>query len=1740
MSKFAELLAAILHDVIASARPGQMFRIDTTAIGKSGPLGAALAADVAEALHCHEEKVFIDDDAGNEIVMAGRCDADGPKFIICHAADSPEGDSAVFVSPNFAGHLRDARVDRKSGLHGWNVIVFTDRAIDTVRASTELTAPGQPLEAGSLIAHIAEQATSTEFRQFVQIAHGELRQAAIRGRAEYRGRVMETLSNLAGEKTPDIGAALPQLGTWVMDSKFQDFLKAGDRQALAQRLRANTEAAETLRAASEGKSDPVTVLEKKIREDRVDKWAKAVPERADLEQWEKDRRTESGAVTKRFDRFRYAKKAAISGDGGDSPSKKRVLELLVHGPEVFQVASLYKEWPKIPPIQLDIDGKSIFKGKADEAPDEFIKVDGKSVVLLCPPAEGAWTFFDLKVHAGKDKPRGSADSQIKVARAPAQNPPFYTPSFALDTTQGAIAIPNGSTCILAESASDYARAARDSTLQDAFGPAEGHELPIRLLAGPAEATDWKLTAAGKQFSVPIACTGEAPAPPEEWPFTSALHNIAMEGNGPRFWRYLSGIRAVANDQGQRPLSVTVNNDLTLENQIVQSRNLFPQYGRSGAVERGDVPALVRSVPAFARVVNAYERLLDWLNENQTLPSLVGREPAYTTLVDAVLDEADKCISDEETDPETLVGLWRLGAVLSETGDIRLSSPLWLPALAYWRTMSTQPLDGQLLATRRAMLSPIAFAPCSILGIQNRGGRALPESSASGFWLKWRNAQQLGDAALEGVGRTVRDRLREFADAFPHLISYHHRAPMLVQFIGIRPSKDIAAGIQEFLVWHLQRVEGMPEDQQPEGDLRLRVEFFVEDPKVTSEFDERMSPDQTDIVPEFGLDPLHEFVDYAKRGVTSLVTRGPSWAHLTFIGRGFRFMPDTVQSSTVLPKGRSKGLIASPTLDLPALASHTPDRIAFGTKGLDTLEGPQALALKFAEAQACLAQGRPYAFREYGNVPGAMATVQTYAALRVLYDKSIWVVHLEPGVSLVPLKADRHHESVLIHFTDQVNPTNAGFDEVTLTKHRQAFDSCIDGVCRELRIVKPEGLLQLLNSINPRWALQLFSNNQRRRIEKIACAMAAKSSLDRVRGEAGERLWLVSGWEDFNRLTGATGLQTSQGAFGDGPRMGTDDVILMGLDPKMPDSLRLLLVEVKYGKHGENKGIEQIQKSVVDLDALASAEGLRGQMFRQELGSYVLRVAERLFVHGAIQRRDLAVIDACQGHLYEGKYTLNWGETDGLPSKGIVVRVDPEAGARSLREGPDGIQLETIPWAEASSLAGNSLVVEVNELAPPAKPIASRMAQVIPAIQIQSKPLTPQSPPKTVAPSAPVATAPVPQQKAKPVLTGQSDEWDSTILSSMASQGYDAPHVDTSKFFGLDSMLHELGIEVDPPVAEDIVVGAQATAIHLRLGPGTRVNKVEQALSTVKLDLAVTKDLSLSTYERAGFVTLFVPHELKKPVPLGMHLGVETLRRFVLPVPAGITADNRPLWIDLVDTNHLLVAGSTGSGKTIYLQGLVLSLAIALPPKRLRIHLVDPKQLDFTLLEGLPHCDGEVVSEVDGTMVLLSELLAEVKERQALLKAAGCRNISDFHKAKGKDSLPYIVTIIDEYNQLLMSCNDKAERTMLEDKVCQLAQIGRALGIYLVVATQRPSADVVSGRIKANFPTRMSFRLPSNTDSRVILDEGGAETLQPGGDGLLAGFGGLRRFQAFYLEPAEVSALVASMNSAAPRFQRPQN
>jgi S-DNA-T family DNA segregation ATPase FtsK/SpoIIIE len=270
----------------------------------------------------------------------------------------------------------------------------------------------------------------------------------------------------------------------------------------------------------------------------------------------------------------------------------------------------------------------------------------------------------------------------------------------------------------------------------------------------------------------------------------------------------------------------------------------------------------------------------------------------------------------------------------------------------------------------------------------------------------------------------------------------------------------------------------------------------------------------------------------------------------------------------------------------------------------------------------------------------------------------------------------------------------------------------------------------------------------------------------------------------------------------------------------------------------------------------------------------------------------------------------------------------------------------------------------------------------------------------------------------------------------------------------------------------------------------------------------------------GTVGIEVPHKKKEILHLGEILGSDEFLTtdMTLPLAIGKTITGKTFIADLADMPHLLVAGATGQGKSVGLNVMLMSLLHKRTPDELRLVLIDPKKVELKPYEALgkAYLATPIITESAAADRTLSALCGIMDERYEKVGEKGRRNIAEYNASPGVEKMPYYVVVIDEYADLMMTSGREAEMA-----ICRLAQKARAVGIHLIISTQRPSATIVTGNIKANFPTRIAFRCTTGTDSRVVLDQVGAEKLTGNGDMLYFAGAETTRVQCAYVSIEQV-------------------
>lgn len=378
------------------------------------------------------------------------------------------------------------------------------------------------------------------------------------------------------------------------------------------------------------------------------------------------------------------------------------------------------------------------------------------------------------------------------------------------------------------------------------------------------------------------------------------------------------------------------------------------------------------------------------------------------------------------------------------------------------------------------------------------------------------------------------------------------------------------------------------------------------------------------------------------------------------------------------------------------------------------------------------------------------------------------------------------------------------------------------------------------------------------------------------------------------------------------------------------------------------------------------------------------------------------------------------------------------------------------------------------------------------------------------------------------------------LNLLANHGTDKIVQDTNELENnknqIISTLRNYSIEIQKISA---TVGPTVTLYEIVPAAGVRISRIKNLEDDIALSLAALGIRIIAPIPGKGTIGIEVPNVKKSIVSMKTLLASEKFQfnNYSLPIAIGKRIDNENFIVDLASMPHLLMAGATGQGKSVGVNAILVSLLYKKHPSQLKLVLIDPKKVELSIyrkiekhfLAKLPGEDEAIITDTHKVINTLNALCIEMDNRYDLLKEAGSRNIKEYNEKfikrklnpqKGHQYLPFIVLVIDEFADLIMTAGKE-----IEMPIARLAQLARAVGIHLIIATQRPSVNIITGTIKANFPARIAFKVSSKIDSRTILDTGGAEQLIGKGDMLVSHHAEVTRLQCAFVDTPEVDEVV---------------
>lgn len=375
--------------------------------------------------------------------------------------------------------------------------------------------------------------------------------------------------------------------------------------------------------------------------------------------------------------------------------------------------------------------------------------------------------------------------------------------------------------------------------------------------------------------------------------------------------------------------------------------------------------------------------------------------------------------------------------------------------------------------------------------------------------------------------------------------------------------------------------------------------------------------------------------------------------------------------------------------------------------------------------------------------------------------------------------------------------------------------------------------------------------------------------------------------------------------------------------------------------------------------------------------------------------------------------------------------------------------------------------------------------------------------------------------------------------SLLSDSYTGDKIDTKldieeNIKTLENTFSNFGIDAK---VVGVIQGPTVTRYEIQPAPGVKISKITNLSNDIALSFAVASVRIEAPIPGKNAVGIEVPNRKRITVCLKEILENNEFQnsKFKLPLALGIDIGGKPIITDLAELPHLLIAGATGSGKSVCINNIILSIIYKLNPDTVKFLMIDPKRVELNIFNDIPHLLIPIITDTNQAIKVLNWAISEMEKRFKIFAEAGVRNLDGYNEyvknvKTDTNTLPYIIMIIDELADLMLSSPVKAEEAL-----CRLAQMTRATGIHLIIATQRPSVDIITGSIKINFPSRIAFAVSTQVDSRTILDVNGAEKLLGNGDMLFSPVGASKpiRAQGAFVVEKEIRNVVSYLKKTGP-------
>ncbi|WNJ17164.1 DNA phosphorothioation-dependent restriction protein DptH [Pontibacter sp. G13] len=1129
------------------------------------------------------------------------------------------------------------------------------------------------------------------------------------------------------------------------------------------------------------------------------------------------------------------------------------------------------------------------------------------------------------------------------------------------------------------------------------------------------------------------------------------------------------------------------------------------------------------ISAFSAFMKSFERDI-------TTPSLAFWSEAQVELakkyVETFINELNNIPSDTSLSITRFEELIKLGTVYENYGQRILKfSPLHPLNVAYQLALYDDVGGIELNEVLVEKLSPLNLLPYIKWYNPSDSNEPLlygaKENDHSLEWLYYSNDVQFKQ--LSGklfVKNLVKQKIIDFTTNFNFLFDYNSHTPLKLNVVNLGDCLHVLQGIFEYYKHELSKKKALsqlrPIDVYIYGSDRYVSKFeelsFINDVEKLEKSIGISSNSKTYSFSDL-VNVVREKVHYFSHSLDDL----GEYTHLTF----FQFNEDDIQISETrlesMPTGVSLNGIIN---DIPSTQEGNAYRTGFGTQYLKK-DPPLLKVAKGMNALCRVAFTQNLYDKDKGI--GTLVKKEVNDKLKSFYEHSQWITFVDPRFDLSFFKND--DDIVIIHYSDQYSNTS-GFDAITVTqKHRQyryVLDNYFKGKEVEHSEKELEDVINLFNAVNGEWLLKVLSEhrNENFKREKLSIFSAIKTFWALF--DHDDVIWVPIALEEILRVSGGAGLKMSDGLFSS-KNLGkkgsvSDDLLMIGItEVEGQLSLKLYPIEVKIGQNHSGI-IDKAKKQAKETYKLIYEFLEKGQndktpyfvskLYRNFFAKLAIMSASKMKLYDIWLGKDWdLILNEYRSRLLNDDFTLESCLSEHLGEYAVMAFSKDETGVRTRRIEKDGDCL-TVELFEKD---GYELLLKPVEYL--VENFVDRPTTLNQKFFLREKQLQRT---KQLDQVKPFLSYDMKELKPLDILEEpQVEEFESDNLTGLKTTrippSFDCIIEEERKeiYKKLLDKFDALRIGVEQKHFSEVqfLEGPAFFRIGIYPNPETKQSKIESILEEINLTLGLPQEESVRLFRDLGELWLEVPKRHHQKVKVTTQLLWDNFQKtddFAIPFGVDIEGNVIPVTLSSSNSPHMLIAGTTGSGKSVVLDTIIHGAIKYYTHEDLNLFLIDPKGNELIDFEDEPHVQEPNGETPDDAIDLLERGVDEMQRRyqqfKELRKTGGkaAKDILDYNeRATGK--MARWIIVLDEYADLVEE--DAEKRKEIESLLKRLSQKARAAGIHVILATQKPLASVVSSTIKANLPAALALKVKTSGDSRVILDEKGAETLVGNGDSL---------------------------------------